>query len=469
MIVPLVLLILGLGLAATAAAIGVSAAAVSQAELTRWVSYKLRGAPATAQALRDPARVLATANVLTTLGVLLAAAAIPALLARFTPTFLGVVSVLLIVPLFVTTAYLLPRTVGRRWPERIVEPAVPWMERSARVLAPFIPHRDPSARGTLAAVLTGDSSVLAASDELEVVSGVLAFSDRPVAELMTPRTSIVALPEGMLAAEAAHVFVQSGYSRYPVSRGSLDEIVGAAHAFDFLLLAPDAPLRVHPVLTVPGTRRAADLMLEMQRGRSHLAVVIDEFGGTAGLVTFEDILRDLVSEVLEGPPAAASPEATVPALVELDGAAPAATLTERLGTGPASRATMPLVQRSRFRATSLTGSRPPMPHPPRSVGTAKRCAMLRQLGVTVSILLVSLVLSGCGAERTTIPAPKSQTQESATKLDGAYLGFFACRKLITLRECPHQGMSIIERTRLHVEWIVGAICGNHDLAVKGWV
>ena len=210
--------------------------------------------------------MLATANALTTLGVLLAAAAIPALLARFTPTFLGIVSVLVIVPLFVTAAYLLPRTVGRRWPERIVAPAVPWMERAARVLAPFIPHRDPSARGTLAAVLTGDSSVLAASDEIEVVSGVLAFSDRPVAELMTPRTAIVALPEGMLAAEAAHVFVQSGYSRYPVYRGSLDEIVGAAHAFDFLTLAPDAPVRVHPVLSVPGTRRAADLMLEMQRG-----------------------------------------------------------------------------------------------------------------------------------------------------------------------------------------------------------
>jgi CBS domain containing-hemolysin-like protein len=336
MIWPLVLLVLGLGLAATAAAIGVAAAAVSQAELTRWVSYKLRGAPATAQALRDPARVLATANALTTLGVLLAAAAIPALLARFTPTFLGIVSVLVIVPLFVTAAYLLPRTVGRRWPERIVAPAVPWIERAARVLAPFIPHRDPSARGTLAAVLTGDSSVLAASDELEVVSGVLAFSDRPVAELMTPRTAIVALPEGMLAAEAAHVFVQSGYSRYPVYRGSLDEIVGACHTFDFLTLAPDAPLHVHPVLSVPGTRRAADLMLEMQRGKSHLAVVLDEFGGTAGLVTFEDLLRDLVSEVLEGPPTAETPAAT-PVLLELDGAAPAATLAEQLGAGTVSR------------------------------------------------------------------------------------------------------------------------------------
>jgi CBS domain containing-hemolysin-like protein len=335
MIWPLSLLVVGLVLAGTSAAVGVAAAAVSQAELTRWVAYKLRGTPSTAQLLRDPARLVSTANALTTLGVLLAALAIPGLLTQTTETLLGVVTVFGIVPLFVTAAYLLPRVVGRRWPERIVTAAVPWMEQAALVLSPFIPRRDPSARGTLAAVLSGDTSVLAATDEIEVVSGVLAFSDRPVGELMTPRTSIVALPEGMLAAEAAHVFVQSGYSRYPVYRGSLDEIVGAAHAFDLLTLAPDAPLRVRPVLTVPGTRRAADLMVEMQRGGSHLAVVLDEFGGTAGLVTFEDLLRDLVSEVLEGPaPSATDAAAGPPELLELDGTTPLEELRERLGAGP---------------------------------------------------------------------------------------------------------------------------------------
>jgi len=331
---PLLLLVLGLGVAGTAAAIGVSAAAVSQADLTRWVSYKLRGAPQTTQALRNPGRVLSTANLLTTLGVLVAAAAVPALLARTTPTFLGLVSVVLIVPLFVIAAYLLPRVVGRRWPEGIVAPAVPWMERAATVFAPFIPTRDPTTRGALAAVLTGDTSVIAATDEIEVVSGVLAFSDRPVAELMTPRTAVVAVPEGMLAAEAAHVFVQSGYSRYPVYRGSLDEIVGTAHAFDLLAAAPDAPVRVRTVLSVPGTRRAADLMLDMQRGGSHLAVVLDEFGGTAGLVTFEDLLRDLVSEVLEGPAQPDTADAATPALVEADGATPVSMLVESLGAGP---------------------------------------------------------------------------------------------------------------------------------------
>src|SRR5207245_7788787 len=96
--------------------------------------------------------------------------------------------------------------------------------------------------------------------------------------------------------EAAHVCLQSGYSRYPVYRGSLDEVVGVVHAFDLLKLSAEAPVPVRPTLAVPGTTRAADLMLEMQRGRGHLAVVLDEFGGTAGLVTCEALLRDLVSE-----------------------------------------------------------------------------------------------------------------------------------------------------------------------------
>src|SRR5260370_41388399 len=113
---------------------------------------------------------------------------------------------------------------------------------------------------------------------------------------MTPRTSIVAIPEGLLAAEAAHVCLQSGYSRYPVYRGSLDEVIGVAHAFDLLRLPPDAPVPVLPALVVPGTTRAADLMLEMQRGRSHLAVVLDEFRGTAGPGPVGGLLRAPVAE-----------------------------------------------------------------------------------------------------------------------------------------------------------------------------
>jgi len=198
----------------------------------------------------------------------------------------------------VSATYLVPRVVGRRWAGPIVARAIPWVVRAGWPLAPFIPRRDPSARTTLAAVLSGaDTEALAAADEMTVVSAVLAFADRPVRELMTPRTAIVAVPEGTLAAEVAHVCAQAGYSRYPVYRGSLDEVIGVAHAFDLLTLQPEDPVPARPALTAPGTTRAADLMLEMQRGRGHLGVVLDEFGGTAGIVTMEDLLEEIFGDI----------------------------------------------------------------------------------------------------------------------------------------------------------------------------
>ena len=341
MIPPLIMLILGLLLAGTAAAVGVAAAAVSQIELTRWVSYKLRGAAAAVRLLENPGMVLATANALTTLGVVLAAAAVPALLARVTATFLGVLTVTVIVPVFVSAAYLVPRVLGRRWAEPIVSRAVPAMEWAGRLLSPVIPRRDPSTRTALAAVLSSTTDALAASDEIEVVSGVLAFADRPVRELMTPRTAIVAIPEGMVAAEAAHLFGQAGYSRFPVYRSTLDEIVGVTRAFDLLHLQPEDPVPVREVLSIPGTQRAADLMLDMQRGQGHMAVVLDEYGGTAGLVTFEDLLKALVREVFDSDDAPADPggeqrkagqSGQRPMVAEFDGAAPAVGLEEQFGS-----------------------------------------------------------------------------------------------------------------------------------------
>jgi len=332
MIVPFVVLVLGLGLAGAAATVGVAAAAVSQLELTRWVSHRLRGVGGAARLLENPGHVLAVANALTTLGIVCAALAVPAVLAEATPTFLGVFTVMAGVPLFVSAAYLVPRVVGRRWAEPIVGRAVPWLDGVGRALAPLIPRRDPSARTALVAVLSGAATeALAATDEMAVVSAVLAFADRPVRELMIPRTSIVALPEGLRAAEAAHVCAQAGYSRYPVYRGSLDDVVGVAHAFDLLALQPEDPVPVRPVRAVPGAMRAADLMFEMQRGRGHLAIVLDEFGGTAGMVTHEDLLKNLVGEIFGDHDAFGAAEASPLRLVELEGNAPVARLQEAFG------------------------------------------------------------------------------------------------------------------------------------------
>ena len=184
----------------------------------------------------------------------------------------------------------------------------------------------------LVAALSGAAhEALSGADEIAVVSAVLAFADRPVRELMIPRTSIVALPEGMPAAEAAHVCAQAGYSRYPVYRESLDDVVGVAHAFDLLKLQPEDAVPVRPVRSVPATTHAADLMFEMQRGRGHLAVVLDEFGGTAGIVTHEDLLKNLVGEIFGEHASRIAPDAAPLRLVELEGNAPVARLEQAFG------------------------------------------------------------------------------------------------------------------------------------------
>src|SRR5439155_13355834 len=104
------------------------------------------------------------------------------------------------------------------------------------------------------------------------------------------------------------------------------EVVGVAHTLDLLGRQPEDAILVHPPLTIPGTMRAADLMLEMQRGGLHLAVVLDEFGGTSGLVTFEDLLNDLVSELFES--SSSTPDTT--RVVEVEGSTPTYELGDKL-------------------------------------------------------------------------------------------------------------------------------------------
>jgi len=149
------------------------------------VSYKLRGAGGAAGVLENPGRVLATANALTAVGIICAAAASRAPRAHDADRA-GRFHIVLGIPLLVSAAYLVPRVVGRRWAEPIVAHAAPRLDKLGRAFAPFVPWRDPSTRTTLAAVLTNADTRPWPRGRDGVVSGVLAFADRPVRELMTP-------------------------------------------------------------------------------------------------------------------------------------------------------------------------------------------------------------------------------------------------------------------------------------------
>jgi CBS domain containing-hemolysin-like protein len=140
--------------------------------------------------------------------------------------------------------------------------------------------------------------------DARLLEGVFEFSEKSAEEVMTPRTDIVALEADATVEEAADVAAEAGRSRYPVFTDSLDDIIGVVHTKDLLRAlrsAPDSSVRriMRQPMFVPGTREVEDVLADMKRLKIHLAVVLDEYGGTAGLVTMEDLLEEIVGEIFD--------------------------------------------------------------------------------------------------------------------------------------------------------------------------
>ena len=149
----------------------------------------------------------------------------------------------------------------------------------------------------------GEQGVLEAEEE-QMINAVIELGERRVHEVMVPRVAIAALQSDATLEQAIDLVVEVGHSRIPVFHDSIDEIVGILYAKDLLpYLKPDAgprpPLRKllrAPVL-VPESMTIDDLLHDLQRRKVHIAIVLDEYGGTAGLVTIEDLLEEIVGEI----------------------------------------------------------------------------------------------------------------------------------------------------------------------------
>jgi CBS domain containing-hemolysin-like protein len=141
-------------------------------------------------------------------------------------------------------------------------------------------------------------------EDARLLEGVFEFSEKTAQEVMTPRTQMVALDSALSVEEAADQVAVARRSRYPVYTESLDEIVGVVHAKDILTALRARPREtvreiMRPPLFVPGTREVEDVLADMKRLKTHLAVVLDEYGGTAGLVTMEDLLEEIVGPIYD--------------------------------------------------------------------------------------------------------------------------------------------------------------------------
>ena len=326
-----ILLLFAVAITVAGAAYELSLLSVSRVQLTEAVTRRLRGGDAPLAWPVETERELAAASATTSIGMVMLGALLPGLLTTESVIQLFVLLLLLAVPFAMLSGYLLPRWLSHGRAERMVTLLRPVVRPWAALLRLVLPTAS-EATGEYRAMGRESAAVLPETDaEMAMVGSVMTFAQRSVRDVMTPRTALVAVPEGATVAEISRAFAESGYSRVPVYRETLDEIVGMVHAFDLFKLQSGDPLPIRPVALAPASRTCGDLLVDMQRERRHLAVVLDEFGGTLGIVTLEDLLRALVGEIYGEDPRQPMAEPARPLLVEVDGSTAVTEVQTRFG------------------------------------------------------------------------------------------------------------------------------------------
>jgi magnesium and cobalt exporter, CNNM family len=182
-----------------------------------------------------------------------------------------------------------------------------------------------------------EGGVLETADA-DMIEGVFEFSEKNAREVMTPRTEIDALPLDASLDETLQMIEETQRSRYPVYEETIDNIVGLVLAKDLLSILRNPPAQfslrsiMRPVHVVPGSREVEEVLADFKRLKEHMAIVLDEYGGTAGVVTMEDLLEEIVGEILDEydePPE--SPARESPDIVVVAGSTNIGELNERFG------------------------------------------------------------------------------------------------------------------------------------------
>ena len=225
-----------------------------------------------------------------------------------------------LVAFVVVCEHLLPMLVARRGPEEVLDVLLLAFHPIARTMRPMTrllidisgarSERDTQANGVDADAAAkapaapdeqGDEGAISEEQGRELLQSVVDFTETVVREVMTPRPDIIAIQADASLNDLRVLFREEQYSRIPVYRGNLDDIIGIVFVKDLAALPPGAepPLTtlMRPAYMVPESKRGSELLKEMQRRQAQTAIVVDEHGGTAGLVTVEDLLEEIVGEI----------------------------------------------------------------------------------------------------------------------------------------------------------------------------
>ena len=317
------LLVVCVMLAALASATETALTSVGRLRVRHLADEGSKGAAILERLQREPNRFLSTVLVVNTVALILASFATTLLSIQFVPRafgFWGDLIVSLVLSIFLLIfAEVTPKTLAISRAERLALRAAAPVDGLAGILRPvlwfitLVARAITGGRAAHAPYLTEEElmTVLHVSEEQgvievgerEMIHGIIEIGDKLVREVMVPRTDIIAIPRNASLDEIVQMAQQSGHTRLPVYEGDLDHIVGLINIKD--LLKPlykgatdfkiDAVLR--PVRYVPQSKKVDELLHQMQSEKVHMMVVLDEYGGTAGLVTLEDLLEEIVGEI----------------------------------------------------------------------------------------------------------------------------------------------------------------------------
>ncbi|MCE5335816.1 MAG: hemolysin family protein [Desulfobacteraceae bacterium] len=149
----------------------------------------------------------------------------------------------------------------------------------------------------------GEQRGLISEDEGEMIQGIFSFRDTIAREIMVPRTDTVYADAGTSLSDIIQLIIQSGHSRIPIYQDSIDNIIGTLHAKDLLSFWGTGEIAVkeitRPPYFIPETKKISEVLQDLRDNKSHMAIVIDEYGGTAGILTLEDIIEEIIGEVMD--------------------------------------------------------------------------------------------------------------------------------------------------------------------------
>ncbi len=319
----IVVIVLGLAIAAFAAAAETSLTSVSRIRMRSLAEEGNRRARTVTRLHADPNAYLSTILTLNTVAVIVVSTATALLIGSYLtkiPQVVGTIVLSIVVLIFCEIA---PKSLALRFNERFALVLAGPVQLLTRVLRPLIgglsamsrlivraATRGHTVRGPFVTeeelkllLYVGEQEGIVEQEEREMIHGILEMTDKSVREVMVPRVDIVAVEATDSIADVIKVVIEYGFSRIPIYEDNVDNIVGVVYAKDLLrhgVVGDDQrPLKAvarEPYYT-PEAKRVGELLREMKERKVHIAVVVEEHGGTAGIVTFEDLIEEIVGPI----------------------------------------------------------------------------------------------------------------------------------------------------------------------------